>query len=121
MLLFIVVAVACLALGVVAVIVMRNYVPDLKGTSSTDNTSKALARCEEVIKASLRGPDQASFRSQKVTALGSDRYQVTGTIDAPNVTGVIVRGSYNCIFNFSTKSFDLLSLEGDDIWKPLKK
>ncbi|HEX7555823.1 MAG TPA: hypothetical protein VF338_04305, partial [Leptolinea sp.] len=59
--------------------------------------------------------------SQKVVALGQNRYQVTGNVDAQNATGIIVRGNYNCVFNFDTKSFDLLSLEGDDVWKPLKK
>lgn len=120
-LLFIVIAILCLALGVGAVIIARNYVPDITGPTGSNNSEKAQIRCEEVIRASLRVPEQGNFRSQKVEALSESQYKVTGTIDAPNASGVIVRGNYICTFNFNTKSFDLLSLEGDDIWKPLKK
>jgi hypothetical protein len=121
LLIFILIAVACLALGVGGVLLMQNYVPSLEGPTGSNESDKARIRCEEVIKASLRAPDQANFRSTKTTTVGEHRYQVTGSLDAPNATGVIVRGNYNCIFNFNTKSFDLLSLEGDDVWKPLKK
>jgi hypothetical protein len=120
--LFLVIAIICLALGVVAVIVMRNYVPSITGSTVGGDSSKAKTRCEEVVRASLRSQDEGKFRSQKIVSLSDNRYQVTGTIDGPNATGVIVRGSYICIFNFTTKSFDKLSLEGDDdIWKPLQK
>lgn len=115
------IAVVCLILGVGAVIVMKNYVPDITGPSGSDDRTRAQLRCEEVVKASLRNAVEAKFRSQRITSVGDNRYQVTGTIDGPNATGVIVRGNYICVFNFNTKSFDLLSLEGDDIWKPLKK
>jgi hypothetical protein len=118
---FVVAAIICLALGVVAVIFARDFVPDITGPTGSDNVSKAQIRCDEVVKASLRGPDKAKFRNQKTISLGGDRYQSTGIIDAPNATGIIVRGNYTCVFNSNTKSFDLLSLEGDDIWKPLKK
>lgn len=120
-LIFIVVALVCLALGVVAVIFSRNYVPDITGPTGSDNVSKAQIRCDEVVRASLREPDKAKFRNQKTISLGGDRYQSTAFVDAPNATGVTARGNFTCIFNFNTKSFDLLSLEGDDIWKPLKK
>jgi len=118
---FLLVAVACLALAVGAVILARTYVPDIKGPTGSDDAEKAGIRCNEVITASLRDMEQAKFRSQKISPLGNNRYQVTGTIDAPNATGVIVRGNYICVFNFNTKFVDKLSLEGDDIWKPLKK
>ncbi len=119
---FILIILVVLALGVGAVILLQDYVPDtIKSGSSMDDQSKAVIRCEEVVKASLRSAVNAKFSSKKVMSLGNDRYQVTGNIDAPNASGIIVRGNYNCIFNFNTKSFDLLSLEGDDIWKPLKK
>jgi hypothetical protein len=111
----------CLVLGVVGVVLIRNYVPDITGPTGADNSAKAQIRCDEVIRASLRSPDRANFRSHNTISLGGDKYQVTGTIDAPNATGVVVRGNFICTFNFNTKSFDLLSLEGDDIWKPLKK
>jgi hypothetical protein len=117
----VIIAIACLGLGVGGVILMRNYVPNLEGPTGKTESENARIRCDEVIRASLRNTSQANFRSQKVSDLGEKRYQVTGSIDAPNATGVMVRGNYICIFNFNTKSFDLLSLEGDDIWKPLKK
>lgn len=119
---FILIIIVVLALGVGAVILLQDYVPDtIKAGSSMDNQTKAEVRCEEVVKASLRNAVKAKFSSKKIISLGNDRYQVTGNIDAPNASGIIVRGNYNCVFNFNTKSFDLLSLEGDDIWKPLKK
>jgi hypothetical protein len=120
-LIFIIVAVVCLVLGVVAIVYSRNYLPDITGPTGSDSVSKAQIRCDEVVKASLREPDKAKFRNEKTIALGGDRFQTTSSIDAPNATGVIVRGNFTCVFNSNTKSFDLLSLEGDDIWKPLKK
>jgi len=114
-----------LIIGVTAfgVYLLQVYVPDtIKTSSSGSDSSKAATRCEEVVKASLRDATKAKFSSQKVSTQGKNRYQITGNVDGPNVSGIMVRGNYNCIFNFNTKSFDLLSLEGDvDIWKPLKK
>jgi hypothetical protein len=111
-----------IALGILGVIYLQQAVPDtIKSNSGGSENSKAATRCEEVVKASLRDATRAKFSSQRVTSLGKSRYQITGNVDGPNASGIIVRGNYNCIFNFNTKSFDLLSLEGDDVWKPLKK
>lgn len=119
---FILIVIVALALGIGAVILLQDYVPDtIKTGSSMDNQSKASIRCDEVVKASLRNAAKAKFTGKKTVPLGNNRFQSTGYIDAPNASGIIVRGNYNCIFNFNTKSFDLLSLEGDDIWTPLKK
>jgi len=112
---------ACLVIGVSAVIFMQNNFSGLTGLGGKDDITDAQMRCEDVIKASLRDAVQAKFRNQKAITLKDNRYQFTGLIDAPNATGIIVRGNYNCIFNYNTRTFDLLSLEGDDIWKPLKK
>jgi hypothetical protein len=120
--LFMIILIVVLALGVAGVIYLQNSVPDtIKSGVSKDNSVKAVVRCEEVVKASLRNAVKAKFSNQKTTPLGKERYQITGKIEAPNASGIIARGNYNCIFNFNTKSFDLLSLEGDDIWTPLKK
>jgi hypothetical protein len=108
---------------VVGVYFLQKYVPDtIKTNTSGSESSKAATRCIEVVKASLRDATKAKFSGQKINILGKSRYQITGNVDGPNASGIMVRGNYNCIFNFNTKSFDLLSLEGDvDIWKPLKK
>jgi hypothetical protein len=120
--LVILIILAILGLTVAGVIYLQVHVPDTIKTNVTGSDSKkAVIRCEEVIKASLRNAVKAKFSSQNVKSLSNNRYQVTGNVDAPNASGIIVRGNYNCIFNFNTKSFDLLSLEGDDVWKPLKK
>jgi hypothetical protein len=101
---FILIIIVVLALGVGAVILLQDYVPDtIKAGSSMDNQTKAEVRCEEVVKASLRNAVKAKFSSKKIASLGNDRYQVTGNIDAPNASGIIVRGNYNCVFNFNTK------------------
>jgi hypothetical protein len=114
--------IAILALTVAGVIYLQVNVPDtIKSNVSGSDSKKAVIRCEEVIKASLRNAVKAKLSSQNVKSLSNNRYQVTGNVDAPNASGILVRGNYNCIFNFNTKSFDLLSLEGDDVWKPLKK
>jgi len=114
-----------LIIGVTAVGVylLQVYVPDtIKSSSSGSDSTKASTRCVEVVKASLRDATKAKFSSLKTSNLGKNRYQITGNVDGPNASGIMVRGNYNCIFNFNTKSFDLLSLEGDvDVWKPLKK
>jgi Na+-translocating ferredoxin:NAD+ oxidoreductase RnfG subunit len=116
------VIIAVIALGIFGVIYLQQAVPDtIKSNSGGSENTKAATRCVEVVKASLRDAVKAKFSNQRVTTLGKSRYQITGNVDAPNASGIIVRGNYNCIFNFNTKSFDLLSLEGDDVWKPLKK
>lgn len=120
-LLFFIILIGLLALGIGVVIYLQNIVPDtIKSGSSADEQTKAERRCLEVVKAGLRDATKAKFSSQKVVSLGKGRYQCTGNIDAPNATGILVRGNYICVFNSSTKSFDLLSLEGDDVWIPLK-
>jgi hypothetical protein len=121
-LIVILIILAILAIAVAGVVYLQNNVPDtIKSNVSGSDSKKAVIRCEEVIKASLRNAAKAKFSSQKVTPLSNNRYQVIGNVDAPNASGILVRGNYNCIFNFNTKSFDMLSLEGDDVWKPLKK
>lgn len=108
-------------IGVFGVLYLQEAVPDpARENASRGDSEKAAIRCEEVVKAGLRNADKASLSGQKIKDLGNNRYQITGNVDAPNASGIIVRGNYNCIFNFNTKSFDLLSLEGDDVWKPLK-
>jgi hypothetical protein len=108
---FIIIVVALIGLGVAGVIFLQNLVPDtIKSGSSMDNTAKSVVRCEEVIKASLRSPAKAKFSNQKTSFLGTNRYQVTGNVDAPNASGIVVRGNYNCNRNCDTKSFDLVSL-----------
>ncbi|GAP20817.1 hypothetical protein [Leptolinea tardivitalis] len=120
--LVILIIIAVLILGILGVVYLQGAVPDtIKSNISMGDSDKAKVRCEEVVKASLRNAVKAKFSGQKVDSLGKNRFQVTGKVDAPNASGIIVRGNYNCIFNFNTKSFDLLSLEGDDVWKPLKK
>ncbi len=120
--LFLIILILVIALGIGLVVFLQNSIPDtIKSGSTADNNAKAIVRCEEVLKASLRNPVKAKFSSQKVNDLEKNRYQVTGNIDAPNASGIMSRGNYNCIFNFNTKTFDLLSLEGEDIWIPLKK
>ncbi len=116
------VIIAVIGLTTAAVIFLQEYVPDtIKSSSEGSENTKAAIRCEEVVKASMRDATRAKFTGQKVVTVGKGRYQITGNVDGPNASGIIVRGYYNCIFNFNTKSFDLLSLEGDDVWKPLKK
>jgi hypothetical protein len=116
------VIVLIIGVTVVGVLLLQKFIPDtIKTNTSGSESSKAAVRCVEVIKASMRDATRAKLSSQKTIILGNSRYQITGNVDGPNASGIIVRGNYNCIFNFNTKSFDLLSLEGDDVWKPLKK
>lgn len=112
-----------IGITVVGVYLLQKYVPDtIKSNSSGSDSTKAATRCVEVVKASLRDATKSKFSNQKVIPQGINRFQITGNVDGPNASGIMARGNYNCIFNFNTKSFDLLSLEGDvGIWKPLKK
>jgi hypothetical protein len=121
-LIFIIIVIVILTISVFGVIYLQNVVPDpVKEGASQSTSAKAVTRCEEVIKAGLRNAAKSKLTGQKVTDLGNSRFQVTGYVDGPNASGIIVRGNYNCIFNFNSKAFDMLSLEGDDVWKPLKK
>ena len=118
----ILIIIVILSLAILGVYYLQNIVPGtFKPEVSGSDSKNAIVRCTEVLKASLRNAEKAKFSNQKVNQLGNNRYQIIGNVDAPNASGIIVKGNYNCIFNFNTKSFDLLSLEGDDVWKPLKK
>ena len=108
-------------IGILGVIYLQNAIPDpAKVNANRGDAEKAAIRCEEVVKAGLRNAAKATLSGQRIKDLGENRFQVNGNVDAPNASSIIVRGNYNCIFNFNSKSFDLLSLEGDDVWKPLQ-
>lgn len=58
------------------------------------NTSyEAIAQCEAAIKDRLKAPSTAEFQS---TATGGGTWTVTGTVDAENSFGAMMRSSYQC-------------------------
>lgn len=58
-----------------------------------NNSREAIAQCEARIEAELRAPATAEFDS---SASGSGTWKVTGTVDAENGFGAMIRNDFQC-------------------------
>ncbi|MDQ1206604.1 hypothetical protein [Microbacterium sp. SORGH_AS_0862] len=58
-----------------------------------NNKFEAIAQCEAQIESQLKAPSTAKFNSE---ATGSGTWTVTGTVDAENSFGAMIRSSYQC-------------------------
>lgn len=61
--------------------------------SNSDNQVLAKSACEGAVEQNLKSPTSASYQS---TAVGSGPWTVTGTVNAENSFGAMVRSSYRC-------------------------
>lgn len=57
------------------------------------NKLEAIAQCEATVEDPLKSPSTAEFDSQ---ASGYGTWSVTGTVDAENSFGAMVRSNYEC-------------------------
>ncbi|NYE19451.1 hypothetical protein [Microbacterium immunditiarum] len=58
-----------------------------------DNKYEAIAQCEARVKEQLRAPSTATF---DLDATGSGTWTVTGTVDAENGFGAMIRNDVQC-------------------------
>lgn len=58
-----------------------------------NNKHEAISQCEARIEKLLKAPSTAEFASE---ATGSGTWTVTGTVDAENSFGAMIRASYQC-------------------------
>ena len=113
---------ATLLLVVIAIVVSIQTAP--KGASSTapqytapqytappskDNSSMAWVMAQDFVKDRLKSPGTASFGkwyeqvySDRVTALGNNRYLVRGWVDAQNAFGATCRTDFVCLLQEDT-------------------
>lgn len=83
---------------VIAVFVVIVFVGCVAGSANSGNRNdeqEAIAQCEARIEKLLKSPATADFDSA-ASARGSERWAVTGTVDAENSFGATVRASYGC-------------------------
>jgi len=59
----------------------------------SNNEYEAIAQCEAAIENRLKAPSTASFDS---SATGSGTWIVSGTVDAENSFGAMVRNAFEC-------------------------
>lgn len=87
------------AIGIViALAVVLGFVGCVAGSMRSGDRNhdrEAIAQCEARIEKLLKSPSTADFDSH-ASALGSDRWEVAGTVDAENSFGATVRASYGC-------------------------
>lgn len=77
----------------------------------------AIVACEKFVRVRLKSPASAEFPigERKATDLGSNRYTVTGAVDADNSYGATIRNRYNCRVEFTGgENWRLLNL---DMWE----
>ena len=85
----VIVAVVLLFAGCTAVTVANQEPYD------ANNEYEAIAQCEPRVEGMLKAPSTAEFNSNASTS-GSRVWTVTGTVDAENSFGAMVRSSYGC-------------------------
>lgn len=56
----------------------------------------AFDRCEEYVTAKLKAPASADFGDASLLDHGAGRYTVTGSVDAQNSFGAMIRNRYSC-------------------------
>ncbi len=57
--------------------------------------------CEKAVKQRLKAPATAQFESPERTLLGNERFSITGTVDAQNGFGALLRMNYSCAVQFT--------------------
>lgn len=84
-------------LGLVAVFSAVIWIVSSLGAGDDDytmnNKFEAIAQCEAQIESQLKAPSTAKFNSD---ATGSGTWTVTGTVDAENSFGAMIRSEYQC-------------------------
>lgn len=80
----------------------------MSGLDAADNADEVDAQvmCEQFVKKQLKAPSTADFSEQSAISTGDNAWKVTGAVDAENIFGAKIRGSYSCELEYL----------GDDQW-----
>lgn len=80
-------------LVVIVALVYFAFANDDPNEYDANNSREAIAQCEDAISERLKAPSTAEFDS---SATGSGTWTVTGTVDAENSFGAMIRSRYEC-------------------------
>lgn len=67
--------------------------------------------CRDFVKQQLISPGSAKFSGEQVQHVGGE-YTVTGSVDAQNAFGALLRRDYTCVLRDEGDSWRLVSLTG---------
>jgi hypothetical protein len=73
------------------------------GAGSSDWAPSAIeARniCEDWVREQLKSPSSADFNDGSVTGAGAGPYTITGTVDAQNSFGAMLRSDWTCTIEY---------------------
>lgn len=76
---------------------------------ATDRRAEAVTRCEAAVKDRLKAPATARFSGisgDRPTGTSYQRFDLSGTVDAENSFGALVRSSWTCIVSYDSESGD---------------
>lgn len=65
--------------------------------------------CEDFVEDRLRSPGSTEFPKQQIEVLKADRYTVTGSVDAENGFGALLRSDYRCELRLDGNRWHLLN------------
>lgn len=86
-----------------------------KGNSSNGSSSNSYSKpsnseakfmAQEICKGYLKSPSSAKWGSSvNVTSLGNDKYSVSGTVEAQNSYGAMIKSEYYAYFTFTGRGY----------------
>lgn len=99
-------------LGVIAVILLVILVPlvlALAGVWDNDRewkptSTQAAETCEGWVSEKLKSPSTAEFSSERESSTGTNSWTITGTVDAQNSFGAMIRAEWACDVRWDTAS-----------------
>ena len=84
---------AVLGVGFLTLILIWQFNKTPAGPTGEDLRINAVTACERAVAQNLKAPATAQYQS---TASGVGPWTVTGTVDAENSFGALVRSQYEC-------------------------
>lgn len=104
-------------LGVVVLVFVVTGIFTVAGSGSGADNEAAVRQvmaqraCEDEVRGSLKAPATSKFSGTRATSSGAG-YRVTGSVDAENSFGAMLRNSFECSVSFSggAASATLISL-----------
>jgi hypothetical protein len=79
---------------VIGIVISASHKPS--GLSETDKQGAAFAACESAVKDQLKAPATAKFSGERYTD-NDPGWLTTGSVDAQNSFGALVRNSFRCM------------------------
>lgn len=84
------------AVVIVALVLVGLIAKDKQSSSSGPSSTMAIVACEDFVADRLKSPATADFGTASAASQGGGTYRVTGTVDAENSFGVMMRVDYSC-------------------------